>query len=151
MGSFEINWLNLPLPTRSVFAALAPNLASKFFTGAPSATIQGGEWPQTGERSYIASLSNEWALISNRIGRAKARSCRSGAASVRERGIRPMGNDHRHPNRDATARHAGVRQEGAEINLRQVNDKYLQPGASRRATSSQHVALESGNSMTGHT
>ena len=133
-----------------MFAALAPNLALTFFAGTPSATIQGGEWPQTGERSYIASLSNEWALISNRIGRAKARSRRSGAAPVRERGIRPMGNDHRRPNRDPRARHAGVRQEGAEINLRRVNDNSLQPGASRRATSSQHVALESGNSMAGH-
>ena len=125
-------------------------MALKFFAGAPSATIQSGEWPQTGERSYIASLSNEWALISNRKGRANARSRRSGAAPVREQGIRPMGNDCRRPSRDAQARHAGVRQEGAEINLRQVNDNSLQPGASRRAASSQHVALESGNSMTGH-
>lgn len=51
---------------------------------------------------------------------------RCAAAPVREQGIRPKGNDRWRPSRDAR-----VRQEGAEINARQVNDNGLQPGAGR--------------------
>jgi hypothetical protein len=135
-----MNWLTSPLPTRSVFAVLVPNLESKFFADSPGANVQGEQRARNSERSRVASPSSALAPMFHRIGLAMARSTCAGAAPVRGRGIRPLGNDGRRPHRAARARRARVRQEGAAINPRQANDNIiliiLQPetvGGPRRA------------------